>query len=358
MGPWKVFARMGTVAGAQVAIAGAGVFGLATALALARAGLRVTVFDPATLGANASGVAAGMLAPASEALFDDGAAAHLALFRRARDLWPDFIAGLDIEIFRHGVCIDGEADWLAAVAARRRSLGLPGDSAAEGGLWLDEDWRLDSRAALSALNAAAQALGVVFQAAGITDFTDGILTLSTGTTMRAEALVVATGASERDGQLAPETVVLSPIKGQILRLAGGLDAGPVLRGAGVYVCPDARPAVGATMEMGRDDLTPDPARTAPLLAAAARLRPDLAAASATIEVGVRAATPDGLPLVGWSARSGVMLAVGARRNGWLLAPLVAGVVAAYLTDKDPGPDAARLDARRFDREPEADAKQG
>lgn len=348
---------MGTVAGAHVAIAGAGVFGLATALALARAGLRVTVFDPAALGSNASGVAAGMLAPASEALFDDGAAVHLALLRRARDLWPDFVAGLGIEIFRNGVCIEGEANWLAAVAARRRALGLPDHSAADG-LCLDEDWRLDSRAALSALSAAAKALGVVFQPTGIADFIKGTLTLCTGATMRVDALVVATGASERGGHLAPETIVLSPIKGQILRLAGGLDNGPVLRGAGVYVCPDARPLVGATMEAGRDDLTPDPVQTAPLLSAAARLRPDLATASATIEVGVRAATPDGLPLVGWSARPGVILAVGARRNGWLLAPLVAGVVAAYLTDKDPGPDAARLDARRFDREPEADAKQG
>jgi glycine oxidase len=70
-------------------------------------------------------------------------------------------------------------------------------------------------------------------------------------------------------------------------------------------------------------------------------------------VGVRASTVDGLPLVGWSDRPGVMLAVGARRNGWLLAPLVAGLVAAYLTGKDPGPDAAQFDARRFDREPEA-----
>jgi glycine oxidase len=44
-----------------------------------------------------------------------------------------------------------------------------------------------------------------------------------------------------------------------------------------------------------------------------------------------------------------MLAVGARRNGWLLAPLVADLVAAYLKGDNPGPDAAPLDARRFSR---------
>ncbi|HWU14145.1 MAG TPA: D-amino-acid oxidase, partial [Caulobacter sp.] len=50
-----------------------------------------------------------------------------------------------------------------------------------------------------------------------------------------------------------------------------------------------------------------------------------------------------------SAAPGVMLAVGARRNGWLLAPLVADLVAAYLKGDHPGPDAASLDARRFSR---------
>ncbi|PXA83940.1 D-amino-acid oxidase, partial [Caulobacter sp. D5] len=81
---------------------------------------------------------------------------------------------------------------------------------------------------------------------------------------------------------------------------------------------------------------------------AVRLRPELAGASASIEVGVRASTPDGLPLVGESRTAGVILAAGARRNGWLLAPLVADMVAAYLTGADPGEDAAAFDPRRFE----------
>ena len=135
---------------------------------------------------------------------------------------------------------------------------------------------------------------------------------------------------------------------RLLRAAGGLEGGPVLRGAGVYLCPGPRPAIGATMEPGRDDLTPDSAATEPLRRAALALRPGLAAAAMSVEVGVRAATPDGLPLVGPSRVPGLFLAVGARRNGWLLAPLVAELVAAYLTGKDPGANAVRLDARRFD----------
>jgi glycine oxidase len=40
--------------------------------------------------------------------------------------------------------------------------------------------------------------------------------------------------------------------------------------------------------------------------------------------------------------------VGARRNGWLLAPLVAEMVTACVTGRDPGPYAARFDPARFE----------
>ena len=54
----------------SVLVVGAGVFGLATALSLAEAGLKVRVVADAEPGRTASGVAAGMLAPAFETLLD------------------------------------------------------------------------------------------------------------------------------------------------------------------------------------------------------------------------------------------------------------------------------------------------
>lgn len=344
---------MRTESGARIAVAGAGVFGLASALALARAGMAVTVFDPAMPGDNASGVAAGMLAPASEALFDAASAPHLALLRKALDLWPTFVEGLDVDIQQADVRIEGEADWLSEICARGQVLGLPQRREPEGALLLAGDQRLDAPGALAAFRTAAGALGVVFEMASVTGFERGALTLSDGRAEGFDVLVLATGASLREGAMAPETAALTPIKGQILRLEPGPAAGPVVRGLGVYLCPGTPLKVGATMEFGRDDLSPDPAKADQLLQAATALRPALATSTAEIQVGVRASTPDGLPLVGWSARSGIMLAVGARRNGWLLAPLVAGLVAAYLTDKDPGQEAAQLDARRFHHELEA-----
>ena len=77
------------------------------------------------------------------------------------------------------------------------------------------------------------------------------------------------------------------------------------------------------------------------------LFPKLAEARFELAAGVRAATPDGLPLAGWSSAPGVVLATGARRNGWLLAPLVAEVVAACVTGRDLGLYGGRLDPARF-----------
>ncbi|KSB87342.1 D-amino acid oxidase [Caulobacter vibrioides] len=331
--------------GARVAIAGAGAFGSATALILSRLGFVVTVFDPAAPGENASGVAAGMLAPAAEAVFDKVSRGHLAVLRRARERWTTFAEGLGVSIDRGGVAVEGDADFLAEVEAALVEAGARFERT-PGGLFSDEDWRLDARQALAALRQAAIAAGATFDPRGVAAFADGQARLDDGAVLAFDALVVATGGGGRS--LAPELAALTPIKGQILRLETSMAAGPVLRGKGVYIAPGPRPAVGATMEAGRDDREPDPAVAEPLRVAAERLRPELAGARAVIEVGVRASTVDGLPLVGPSRVAGVVLAAGARRNGWLLAPLVADMVAAYLTDADPGEDAAAFDPQRFE----------
>lgn len=332
--------------GAKVTVAGAGALGLASALALADAGCRVTVCDPG--GGNASGVAAGMLAPAFEAVLDETAAAHLGLLLAARDLWPALEARAGVRLDRSGALAVGSSAWLAQVRAGFIRQGLhatelprsaldalaPGLSPAFGSaLMTREDWRLEPAAALAALRAAAEAAGVTFrtEAASRRD---------------ADVLVVATGAAQGLVGVAPELSRLAPIKGHILRAAA--PAGPMsLRGEGVYVVPaEGGMAVGATMEAGVADPAVDPLQQAPLQAAGARLMPGIEGAEGVLLAGVRAATPDGLPFAGFSEAAGVVLAVGARRNGWLLAPLVAQVVAACVTGADAGPYAARLDPRR------------
>lgn len=336
---------------AKVTVAGAGAIGLSCALALADAGFAVTVCDPGPPLGNASAVAGGMIAPAFEAVFDREAGGHFDLLLAARDLWPALEARSGVALDRTGALAAGRAEWLQDVASRLASLGLhateiprsaaedlaPGLAAEVGPVLLNrEDWRLDARGALRALTAAAEAAGVVFRREAVRG------------RGAEDLLVLATGAAADLIDLAPETTALSPIKGHILRTPTPSLCSVTVRGEGVYLTPaDAGLAVGATMEAGVADPQPDPAKAPALLAAGARLFPALAHAPYDLQAGVRAATPDGLPLVGFSQASGVLLASGARRNGWLIAPLVAQAVAAFAAGRDPGRFAARFDPRRF-----------
>lgn len=336
-----------------IAVAGAGALGLTTALALADAGCAVQVFEPAAPGDNASGVAAGMLAPVFESLLDAGARPHLDLLLAARNLWPALEARIGVRIDRAGAVALGDAAFLARIDAGMRGLGLHPiglarrtlDALAPGlaapwreGVLTREDWRIEPLAVLDALRRAAVATGVVFHPRAATGF-EG-----------AERLVVASGGARDLAVIAPSLSALTPIKGQILRIRTPMAPGLVLRSADAYLAPTSDGvAVGATMQPGIDDRTIDPVVVEGLRRAAGGLIPGLAEAVFDAAAGVRAATGDGLPLVGQGRHPGVLLAVGARRNGWLLAPLVARLIVACVTEGEAGPYAARLDPARFAR---------
>ena len=337
--------------GAEVIVAGAGALGLSCALALADAGCRVTVCDPTPEGPSASRVAAGMLAPVFETALDPGGATHFDLLLAARDLWPGFAQRTGVALDRSGAVAAGAPEWLERIGARLKALGLPMteldraalDALAPGlspdvtqGLMTREDWRLEAHSALGVLRAAAVAAGVAFRTEAVTAVGG------------ADWIVAATGAGQGLAPIAPELALLSPIKGHILRFPEVRGGGVSVRGDGAYAAPSsAGLAVGATMEVGRSDTEVDPALLKPLAAAAGRLFPALAGAAFEGAAGVRVATPDGLPLAGPSVEPRVLLASGARRNGWLIAPLVAQTIAACVTGRDLGPHAARLDPARF-----------
>ncbi len=345
----------------RVLVAGGGAVGSVTALALARAGARVTVADPAAPDDNASGIAAGMLAPAFETLFDL-ASPPLELLRRARDLWTDLATFVDLDLSRVGAMAVGTpaqaeawADTLAGLGvealrlspaqARERS---PWLAAGLSAAWTGEDWRLEPTDALAALRAAGERLGVRRVRAAVTAFDAGTAVLDDGERHPADALVVATGASSSLVGVAPELAALTPIKGHILAVSGPPLAGPVVRLEAAYICPSRGGAlIGSTMESGRADTGIDPAQVERLRDLAAAAAPIFAAASLTPRAGVRAATPDGLPMVGPARAPGVWLALGARRNGWLLAPLIATALVDGLAGRAPGPWARAFDPARF-----------
>lgn len=323
--------------------------GLASAIALADAGCRVTVADPGPPFGGASGVAAGMLAPAFEATLDPEVRGHFDLLLAARDLWPAMQSRAGVSIDRSGALAVGSEAWLAAASAEMTRLGLhlaelphaavqalaPGLSARQA-LMTREDWRLEPRHALVSLRAAAVAAGVSFQSEEVRSLDPS------------DWLVVATGAGRVLSELAPELARLTPVKGHIVRVAPA-DVGRVtVRGEGAYAVPaEGGVSVGATMEVGVSDPRPDPTRAGQLLASGASLFPSLVGAPHELFAGIRAATPDGLPMVGPGSHPKVVLAVGARRNGWLLAPLVARIVTACVMERDAGAYAAPLAPARF-----------
>ncbi len=189
---------------------------------------------------------------------------------------------------------------------------------------------------VTALGEAARAAGATLSATEVHGVARvaGVLQLETADgTVTSDAVVLAAG-SWSGGILvhsAPSAPV-HPVRGQLLQLR--FDRPPlthVVWGAGGYLVPweDGRLLVGATVEdVGFDEgVTTDGVQQ--LLERAQTLLPS--AQSATCDgarAGLRPATPDELPIIGASATvAGLYYATGHYRNGVLLAPLTAGVIA-------------------------------
>ncbi len=352
---------MSGVSNSRVIVAGAGAFGSAIALHLALAGARVTLADPGLgLACGASGVAAGMLAPAFESVLDAETNLPFALLCEARDLWLGFtgrLHGADIGLSQTGACwldLDGLEPRAAEISGALRSLGArvagppPLTVPTTDAVFTPEDWRLSPRLTLSALQGGLAEAGGEAVGVGVVGFERGMAILSDGSRLQADRIVLATGIGA--AALAPEPARLVPIKGQILSYPGLKPASgaPSMRCAGGYATGGADGLyVGATMEAGKRDLMVDPAVKDRLHTLAGLLYPETRDLAPTAAVGVRAASPDGRPMVGFSDAPGVLLAIGARRNGWLLAPLVAQIIEAYLADSDPGRHAPVLAPGRF-----------
>ncbi|CAN5313352.1 FAD-dependent oxidoreductase [soil metagenome] len=340
-----------------ILIIGAGVLGLCTAVELTRRGHEVRVVDPGL--ANASSVAAGMIAPALEALLDEVTPERAALFRDARALWDGFAEAAGITIHpAPTVWAGGDA---AAVTEALAELGFgPVEAGADGRISLPSDGLVEPGPALAALRAALRQPVIAGRVERIERRADGWTVKIEAGELRAASVVLATGAAVGIAGLPEAAAVLvdqvTPIRGQI-GFAPGLVTGKVVRGRGVYVAPSGTGAViGATMEAGRRDLALDMASGEALTAAAEALLGRAVGEPIVWRVGIRGATPDGLPMAGASGETGFYLALAPRRNGWLLGPLVARVVADRIeggaANGGPNggmgsPHAAALDPRRF-----------
>ncbi len=368
---------------ADVLVVGGGVIGLAAAFRLARRAHPVGLVD-ASGGRGASWVAAGMLAPVSEATFGEAALTRLnltavpAFVRFATEL--EALTGASVGLRTEGTLVVAfNADDKAALdrlSEFRDSLGLATErltgSAARArepylaagvraGVLAADDLSVDNRRYLRALQAGCQAAGVHTEAGEVVELTrqDGRVTgvrLATGRTLTAETVLLCSGAATQ--QLLE--VGVQPVKGQILRLAvpERLRAGGqvlrhtvrgLVRGNEIYLVPrsDGEVVVGATSEQQGNDRTVTAGGVYELLRNAYELLP-ISSEFGFVEAlaGSRPGTADNGPLLG-EVEPGLLLATGHYRNGVLLSALTADAVVALAAGEPVAQEWEPFGARRF-----------
>lgn len=341
----------------DVVIVGGGIVGLFVAWRARERALSVAVLDAGDDAGVAWPVAAGMLAPISEAQFGAHGERAVTLGLAAAARWPQAArelgeaSGIDPRLREAGTLMlardRDEAEALEREAALRERLGLPFTrllpSAARavepalaptlrGALDVPGDHSVDPRRVVAGLRAI---LGdtVRTDARVATLAPDGV-ELETGETVAARRVVVAAGAWS--GALAG--VPVRPLKGQVVRLRD--PAGPALlqrtlRFSGTYVVPrgDGRYVIGATMEERGFDTAVTAGGVYELLRETGELVPGIAELELEETLaGLRPATPDTLPLIG-RRTDGVWLATGHGRDGVLLAPLTAELIAGALGEE-------------------------
>ncbi|MBN3894555.1 MAG: glycine oxidase ThiO [Nostoc sp. NOS(2021)] len=364
----------------ETVIIGGGVIGLAIAIELKLRGTRVTVLCR-DFQAAATHAAAGMLAPDAENI-PNGAMRSLCW--RSRALYPDWtrkleeLTGLNTGYRPWGILApvfeeaggdrgvreenspsspSSPAYWLNKEAIHQYQPGLGAEVV--GGWWYPEDAQVDNKALAHVLWTAAESVGVELKD-GITveaflQQQGQVVGVQTNAgIIRAAHYVLASGAWSNE--LLPLPVL--PRKGQMLSVripefVPELPLKRVLFGQDIYVVPRRdRLIIGATSEdVGFiPDNTPEGIQK--LLQAAIRLYPQLK--HYPIQEfwwGFRPATPDELPILGTSYCQNLTLATGHYRNGILLAPVTAALIADLILEQKSDPLLADFHYSRFQSQP-------
>jgi glycine oxidase len=316
----------------DVTVLGAGVIGLSLALELHKRGASVTLYEPRAAASQASWAAAGMLA--AQDPFNPPALQSLA--RLSAALYPAFLEDLQ---HRSGQPVPFQTQVAVQTLTDGSTIRL-------------QERSLDPRQLAVALAMAVQTSGIpVLQRAAAPG----------QVSVRGGVIVHAMGA----WATAPEVF---PRKGQMLRvkLPAGTALEEVHRSEHVYVVPRLHgpqagtALIGATVEDAGFDTETVPEDLAGLRQLGAALVPHLAgledgrqAPIVEAWAGLRPATPDDLPLLGdLPSRSDAhgprqVIAAGHFRNGILLAPATAALIADLLEDRAPAVDLSPFSPLRF-----------
>lgn len=331
----------------DVIVVGGGLIGLACATAVARAGVAVLVVSSTEPGA-ASPASAGILAPT----VGDAPLPVQALGITARDMYPPYVeelvarTGIRVSLDLSGVLEtardDVEARALRASLQRHtewvephllRDL-EPAVAHAVGAAFHARDGAVDVRVLLEAVHADAQRDPRISLVGGRVvrlevDRLPALLELQSGERVEADKVVIAAGAWVGEIWGLPRPIPVVPVRGQILAF-GGETPRHVVMGAHGYVVPRGnRCLAGTTMEHVGFDPRTTTKGAARIREIAAELIPSLAGRPELEHwAGLRPVTPDLLPMVGADPEhDSLFYACGHSKNGVLLAPLTAHVIA-------------------------------
>lgn len=366
----------------DVAIAGGGLIGASIALELARAGLRVGIFDRQEPGREASWAGAGILSPAPE---NPGMIPAVPLCKASLALYPEFVATVEEISGQHvGFRPNGTVEALFSRDARaelstlialHHGLGLKAEplrttdarelepalsEEMEVGILRPEEASVDNRLLTQAVLDAARHSGAeIFPGCGVESLwrESGRHPRCSGVVLRNEKIeaawtVVAAGcfsaALKEAGVYAP----VRPAKGQMVALrADELKIERVLWSERIYLVPrdDGRILAGATIEYVGFDKQITAGSIEKILSAAIELAPGLAAARIEeMWAGLRPDSPDHLPILGPTDLDGLLIATGHFRNGILLAPITARLIREWITEQRVSVDWDRFSPLRFE----------
>lgn len=344
----------------DVIIIGGGIIGCSLAIALRKKGLRILIVERGEPGQEASHAAAGMLADFPlelPILLKEIATASARMY-------PEFVhelqdeSGINVDLrdvgtlqlfppdFHHPIL--EELPLPAALSDLESSLAINNKQA-----FFLQERSVDPRALVSAAVRAAKhrqvdiASGTCVVEILIADGkTTGIKTDKTSY----QAPIVVNCAGAWTSQIGPLKIPAKPVKGQLFSVVGGPVLRHVVRAPGVYLVPrtDGRLLIGATLENAGFDKRTNPETIQQLRAAALQLVPRLTEAR-ILEAwaGLRPGSPDDLPILGATQIPGYFVATGHYRDGILLAPITAQLMAQLITGESHMHDISAFSPLRF-----------
>ena len=349
----------------DVIIVGGGIIGLSLSIALHKRGVRVLVVERGEPGREASHAAAGMLADCPI----ETPPALLGLARASARMYPEFVhqlqdeSGMKVDLRDDGTILfvspDRDLELSEFCSANPLPAPLPNLEPAlaetnRRAVYLRER-SVDPRALVSAALKAAKHREVdIFSGTIVTDalLSDGRVTGVRTDKTQYIAPCVVNCAGAWAGSLPAHRFPTRPVKGQMLAVACAERnvLRHVIRASEVYLVPrsDGRIVIGSTLEEAGFDKRTDADTIHRMHQAAIGIVPILRQARIIEDwAGLRPGTPDDLPILGATGTPGYFVAAGHFRDGILLAPITAHLMAQIITGAPPDCDIASFSPIRF-----------